>query len=85
MNNKRILIISDLHCPYQHQDAVRFLKAIKSKYKPTRVILSGDEVDNHAISFHDSDPDLSSAGDELQKAIKALKKELESIPEHLWT
>ena len=80
MNNKRILIISDLHCPYQHQDAVRFLKAIKSKYKPTRVILSGDEVDNHAISFHDSDPDLSSAGDELQKAIKALKPIYEMFP-----
>lgn len=72
MNNSRILVISDLHCPYQHQDAVKFLAAIKKKYNPTRVILSGDEIDNHAISFHDSDPDLDSAGVELEKAIKAL-------------
>lgn len=80
MNNKRILVISDLHCPYQHKDTVRFLKAIKNKYRPTRVILSGDEVDNHAISFHDSDPDLPSAGDELQRAIKALKPIYELFP-----
>lgn len=72
MSNKSILIISDLHCPYQHPDTVAFLKAIKNKYKPTRVILSGDEVDYHAISFHDSDPDLDSPGVELEKAIKAL-------------
>lgn len=73
MNNKSILIISDLHAPYNHPDTVAFLKAVKKKYKPTRVILSGDEVDFHAISFHDHDQDLDSAGKELEKAIKALK------------
>lgn len=73
MNNKRILVVSDLHCPYEHPDTVRFLKAVKAKYRPTRVILSGDEVDYHGISFHDHDPDLDSPGKELDKAIKALQ------------
>jgi hypothetical protein len=73
MNNKSILVISDLHCPYNHPDTVAFLKAVKAKYKPTRVILSGDEIDYHAISFHDADPDLDSAGVELTKAIECLK------------
>lgn len=50
-----------------------FLKAVKDKYKPTRVILSGDEADFHGISFHDKDNDLDSAGTELTKAINALK------------
>lgn len=72
-NNQSILVISDLHCPYNHIDTVAFLKAIKKKYKPTRVILSGDEADFHGISFHDHDPDLDSAGTELGKAIEALK------------
>lgn len=72
-NNKRILIISDLHAPYSHQDTEAFLKAVKNKYNPTRVILSGDEADFHAISFHDHDPDLESPGTELQKTIDALK------------
>jgi hypothetical protein len=73
MNNKCILVISDLHCPYEHPDTIKFLKAIKNKYKPTRVILSGDEADFHAVSFHDHDPDLDAPGVELEKAIKSLK------------
>lgn len=79
-NNKSILVISDLHCPYNHVDTVRFLRAIKKKYKPTRVILSGDEADFAAISFHDHDPDLDSPGKELEKAIKALKPIYELFP-----
>lgn len=73
MSNKVILVVSDLHCPYEHQDTVAFLSAIKKKYKPTRVILSGDEADFHGISFHDKDSDLDSPGKELDKAIEALK------------
>jgi len=70
---KKILVISDLHCPYNHVDTVPFLAAIKKKYKGfDRVVLSGDEIDGHDLSFHDSDPDLDSAGVELEKAIKAL-------------
>jgi hypothetical protein len=74
--NKRVLCLSDMHGPYQHPDTVRFLKALKKKYKPDRVVCLGDEVDHHAMSFHDSDPDLPSAGDELQLAIKGLLKPL---------
>lgn len=72
-NNKVICVVSDLHAPYMHPDAVAFLTAIKAKYKPTRVILSGDEVDLHALSYHDHDPDLDSVGTELTKAIECLK------------
>jgi len=66
--NHRILCISDVHAPYQHVDALRFLEAIKEKYDPDRVICIGDEIDNHAMSYHDSDPDLFSAGEELKRA-----------------
>ena len=72
-NNSRILILSDMHIPYNHPDLIPFLTAVKKKYKPTRVISVGDEVDKHAMSFHDSDPDLMSAGDELLKSIKILQ------------
>lgn len=78
--NKSILVISDLHAPYQHPDAVDFLDAIKKRFKPTRVILSGDEVDFHALSFHDHDPDLPSPGDELSKAIEALSPIYDLFP-----
>jgi hypothetical protein len=44
------------------------------RYEPTRVICLGDELDKHAMSFHDSDPDLPSAGDELKKALPTIKE-----------
>lgn len=76
-----ILIISDFHAPYEHPDAVQFLRAVKRKYKPTDVVCIGDEVDYHAMSFHDSNPDLPSAGDELNQAIKSLKALYRLFPE----
>lgn len=69
-----ILFISDLHCPYHHKDSLAFLEAVAKKYKPTRVVNVGDEVDNHALSFHNSDPDLDSAGVELKKAKRVIRK-----------
>jgi len=74
---KSVLIISDTHIPYHVPELMDFLKLLKKKYKPDRVIHIGDEVDKHAMSFHDSDPDLPSAGDELRiskKYIWELKK-----------
>jgi hypothetical protein len=71
--NSRILVLSDMHHPYAHKDTVAFLKAVKAKYKPDRIVCIGDEIDNHAISFHATDPNLPSAGDELQLAIEALQ------------
>lgn len=68
-----ILCISDTHCPYEHPDTAAFLAAVKKKYKPDLVVHMGDEVDHHAMSFHDADPDLPSAGDELKQAIKHLR------------
>lgn len=75
-----ILVISDLHAPFQHPDAVAFLKYLKKKYKPDLVVCTGDEIDNHALSFHDSDPNLPSAGDELSLAIDALKPVYKLFP-----
>jgi hypothetical protein len=76
-DNSRILNIPDQHAPYQHPDALWFLADVAAKLRPTRVINLGDETDGHAMSFHDSDPNLDSAGVELEKAkefIQALAK-----------
>jgi metallophosphoesterase superfamily enzyme len=80
-DNSRILVLSDLHAPYHHPNTIPFIKSLIEKYKPTRYISVGDEQDLHASSFHDSDVDLYSAGDEL-KAAQKFMRELESlIPE----
>ena len=79
-DNSRILVVSDLHIPYHHKDAVEFLSYLKDKYKPTRVICMGDELDKHSLSFHDSDPDLPSAGDELRLALPVITQIKELFP-----
>lgn len=79
-DNSRILLISDLHIPYHHPDALDFLQHLKDKYNPTRVICLGDEMDKHALSFHDSDPDLPSAGDELRMSLPVIAKLKEMFP-----
>jgi len=78
MKNKRILVISDMHIPYHHKDSIKFLKEIKKQFKPDRIINIGDSLDFHAISMHDSNPDLYSAGQELTEARKYIK-ELEGV------
>ena len=77
MNNS-VLVISDLHIPYHHQDAFDFLKALKKKYKPDMIVNIGDELDHHAISMHEHNPDLMSAGDELKNS-RVYVQELEKI------
>lgn len=79
-NNDRILIISDMHIPYHHPDMLEFLAYLKKKYKPTRIISMGDELDKHALSFHDHDPDLPSAGDELRQSQSVIAKLYQMFP-----
>lgn len=79
-DNSRILLISDMHIPYHHPNLLPFLKGLKDKYKPTRVICVGDELDKHALSFHDSDPDLDSAGKELSASLPVIHAINELFP-----
>lgn len=72
--NQRILLVSDMHLPYEHQDTLPFLAYLKAKYKPTRVICLGDELDKHSLSFHSHDPDLASPSDELARALPMIKQ-----------
>jgi len=77
---KCILVISDQHIPHHHTDMMDFLSAIKKKYKPTRILNIGDEIDGHAISYHSPNPDLASAGDELRKAVEVIHELEELFP-----
>ncbi len=78
VSKKVILTVSDCHIPYEHPDCFAFLAALKKHLKPDLVISMGDLADFHDISFHDSDPELMSAGDEL-KALQKKAKMLEKI------
>jgi hypothetical protein len=79
--NARILVISDQHFPYNHPDIIKFLAALKKKYKPDRVVNIGDELDYHSISFHDHIPDLLSPSDELQTALNRIAPLFKLFPQ----
>lgn len=77
---KRVLVVGDLHAPYTHPDAIPFLKHVRDTYGPDMVVQVGDETDGHAISFHDSDANLDSAGVELEKAKLVLEEVHDLFP-----
>lgn len=77
----RILIIGDTHIPFEHPHYLQFCKKIYKKYKCTKVIHIGDLVDNHAISYHEHDPDGWSPEDEMKEADKRLRMWFKAFPE----
>lgn len=79
-DNSRILLISDMHIPFHHKNSIQFLQMLKDRYSPTRVICMGDMEDCHALSYHDSDPDLMSAGDELKALLPVVAQLHEMFP-----
>ena len=79
-NNKSILVIGDLHAPVYHAETVDFLEAVKKVIKPTRTVLTGDEVNWESISYHEKNPDLPGARDELLESRIALKPIYELFP-----
>lgn len=66
--HRSVLVIPDTHAPYEHPDTLEFLAAVAARFRPDTVVHLGDEADKHAMSFHMSDPNLDSAGMELEKA-----------------
>jgi len=76
----RVLHISDLHLPFTHPDALKFCKKLYKQWKCNKVVFAGDIIDHHAISFHESDPDGMSAGDELKLSRKMIKPWYKAFP-----
>lgn len=55
--NDRLLFISDTHLPYMHDDALRFLHAVKQEVRPERVFHVGDLTDQYCFSRYPKDPE----------------------------
>ena len=75
-----VLIIGDLHTPFNLKEYLLFCRIQQEKFKCGRVIFIGDLVDNHFSSYHESDPDGLSAGDELDLAINEIQKYYKVFP-----
>jgi len=71
---QRILVIGDLHCPFEHPRYFDHCVQTYENYACNQVIFIGDLIDSHASSRHESDPDGVSPRTELDMAIESLKK-----------
>jgi len=71
---KRLLILSDVHLPFQHPQAFEFLQKVKKDVRPDHVISVGDIIDLASVQVsRPSDPNIDSPIFELEKARKEIK------------
>ena len=78
---KRILVIGDLHSPFDLEEYHQHCVDTYNKWNCNQVIFIGDVIDNHYSSYHETDVDGYSGGQELELAIDRLKKYYNSFPE----
>ena len=78
MKNQNVLILPDLQMPAQHPDALKFLKAIKKKFKINEVYGIGDTSDQQVWSNYDKSPDCPSVTVELME-LQATVKEFAKV------
>lgn len=74
MQGEIVLCIGDLHEPFCLDGYFEFCKSMYKKYKCTKVIFIGDIIDNHYSSYHETDADGMGGGQELDLAIRKLRK-----------
>jgi hypothetical protein len=71
-NPGNVLFIGDTHIPFMIDGYLEFCREEQERWDCGRVIHIGDVMDFHAISYHESDPDGMSAGDELTASQRQL-------------
>ena len=77
---KNVLVIGDLHEPFCLDKYLSHCIETYNKYKCNEVVFIGDIIDNHASSYHETDPDGYSAGQELKLAIQRIKEWYKAFP-----
>ena len=75
-----ILVVADTHIPFEHKHYLDFVLQIKKRVKCDTVVHIGDLVDNHAISYHEHDPNGKSPKDEIKEAKEHLEKWFKVLP-----
>lgn len=79
-SKETILAVGDLHSPFIHKDAVKFLALLQDHFNPTKTVLLGDEADLYALSRYTKDPGAMSIVDEHNMTIKNLQAIYKIIP-----
>lgn len=79
-SGKNVLVIGDLHEPFCLDGYLEHCIETYNKYKCNEVVFIGDVIDLHASSYHETNPDGYSAGEELRLAIQRISKWYNTFP-----
>ena len=74
-------IIGDTHLPYELDGYMEWCKSVFDSEGVTKVVHIGDLFDNHALSFHDSEPSLKGAYGEYIDALERLEPWKKTFPQ----
>jgi predicted phosphodiesterase len=81
---KRVLFISDIHCPYHDTKALRAMYEFMDWWKPGEVIVLGDLVDFYAVSRFSREPErvlkLQGELDESVEVLSDIRKHAPRVP-----
>lgn len=76
-------IIGDLHLPFEDDRYLDFCLETFDRFKVEKVVQIGDLLDNHAVSFHESNVNGFSAGAELRRAREKLREWMKAFKDVL--
>lgn len=75
-----VIVIGDTHEPFCKEGYLEFCREVQEKYNCGTVVHIGDLVDNHAMSYHEHDPQGRSIGDEHSLALRNCKRWYHTFP-----
>lgn len=75
-----VLVVGDLHHPFCLEAYLEFCQEQQERFKCRQIVFIGDIIDNHYPSYHETDPDGMSGGDELDLAIEKVKPWVKAFP-----
>ena len=80
-DKSRVLVIGDVHLPFERKDYLQFCKDTYKEYQCNRVVFIGDIIDSHWSSFHTTDPDGLGGGAELDLCVERVKDWYNAFPD----
>lgn len=80
-DKNNILVIGDIHEPFSLKGYLDFCRKQQEKFNCGKVVFIGDIIDNHFSSYHETDPDGYSAGEELDRAVDKIAEWYKVFPE----
>ena len=79
-SSNNVLVIGDLHCPFDLDEYLDFCIEQYYKHNCTEVVFIGDIIDNHYSSYHETSADGLGGADELEAAIQRIARYRDAFP-----